>query len=53
MRKNYGWAYHNAMIIVRAVKGKAWEDVAAIFRQIGHIGPKSIGKLESNGITSE
>lgn len=41
------------MIVLRAVKGKAWEDMAAVFRQIGHIGPRSIGKLESNGITSE
>ena len=51
--QSYGKAVNSALELIRTIMGKAWEDSAAIFRQLESIGPKSIGKLNTEGITSE
>jgi ATP-dependent DNA helicase HFM1/MER3 len=51
--RGYGKAVRSALELLRTIVGKAWENTATIFRQLDNIGPKSIGKLNAEGIISE
>jgi hypothetical protein len=52
-QKDFGTAALHALELVHTVEGMAWEDNAAVFRQLDNIGPKSILSLASHRITSE
>jgi hypothetical protein len=49
----YGRALKSALQLNHIICGKAWEDTAGVFRQIETIGPKSIGKLNQEGVHCE
>ncbi|KAF4615166.1 hypothetical protein D9613_003174 [Agrocybe pediades] len=50
--KKDGLQIKNGLELVRCLSAKAWEDRAIVFRQIEHIGEKSIKVLAEHGITS-
>lgn len=53
VEKKFGGAAVSALELLHTINGKAWEDSPAIFRELDHIGPKSIAVLAANGVTCE